>query len=280
MTQKLAVAPKKPLSVWWFVPAAVLTLVPVVHTVLTLGGRDEFWPLMSVYLSFFALAAVSWFLYRIIFRQRAEVVDGNTAQNAALTQIRRYNWGKSWILIVWLTAVFDIVFWLTGFDSAAVLLLTVAYTVLLLAFAMQTEFKTRKMQQKLTAESGRAVYTDDDDKWLFGMFYNNPNDEHLMVNKRTGIGMTMNMAKAPAKILMGFVVLVLLSMPLIGLFIMHEGSTPVGLALDGTQLLALHTGTVYALDISDIESAYLRTRCRPAASDQRHGYGYRPEGEF
>jgi uncharacterized membrane protein len=254
---KLASAPKKPLSVLWFVPAAAITLVPVIHSIIALRGHDEFWPLMSVYLSFFALAAVSWFLYKVVFRQKAEVVDGNTAQNAMLTQIRRYNWGKSWILIIWLTAVFDIVFWLSGFDSAAVLLLTVAYTVLLMAFVLHTEFKTRRMQQKLTQESGRAVYTDDDDKWLFGMFYNNPNDEHLMVNKRTGIGMTMNMAKAPAKILMGFVVLVLLSMPLIGLFIMHEGSTPVGLTFDGTQLAAHHTGKVYDLDISDIESAYL-----------------------
>ncbi len=254
---KLASAPKKPLSVWWFVPAAVITLVPVIHSIIALRDRDEFWPLMSVYLSFFALAAVSWFLYRVVFRQKAEVVDGNTAQNAALTQVRRYNWGKSWILIVWLTAVFDIIFWLTGFDSAAVILLTVAYTILLMAFVLQTEFKTRKMQYKLTEQSGKTVYTDDDDKWLLGMLYYNPNDTHIMVNKRTGIGTTMNMAKAPGKILMVFVVLVLLSMPLIGLWLMREESTPVSLTVDGTQLVAVHTGKVYTLDIAEMGDAYL-----------------------
>ncbi len=253
----LAMAPKKALSVWWFVPTAAITLVPVIHTLLVLRGCDEFWPLMSVYLSFFALAAASWFLYRVIFRQKAEVVDGNTAQNAALTQIRRYNWGKSWLLIVWLTAFFDISFWLSGFDSPAVFLLTVVYSILFLVLIMLTEFKTRKMQQKLTAESGRDVYTDDDDKWLFGMLYNNPNDEHFMVNNRTGIGMTMNMAKTPVKILMGFVVLILLSLPFIGLRLMREESTPVSLSLDGTQLLAVHTGKVYEVDIDDIAAAYL-----------------------
>lgn len=252
---KLAVTRKKPISVWWFISAVVVSLLPVIHTIVTLRGHDEFWPMLIVYLSFFALCAASWFLYKTIFRQRAEVVDGNTAVSAALTQIRRYNWGKTWILITWLTAIFVIAFWLAGFNSAAFIILTVAYTTVLLAFVMQAEFKTRKMQQKLTAESGKDVYTDDDDKWLFGMFYNNTNDEHNFVSKRTGIGLTMNLAKAPGKILIVFTVLILLSMPGIGIWLMQEESAAVSLSVTGTQLTASHTGTVYDLDIGSITVA-------------------------
>jgi uncharacterized membrane protein len=254
---KLAAAPKKTISVWWFVPTIVISIIPVIHTLVTLRGRDEFWPLLSVYLSFFVMTAVFYFLYRVIFRQKAEVVDENTSMNAALTQIRRYNWGKSWILIAWLTAVFDISFWLLGFNPAAVIVLTVAYSAVLLVFVMLAEFKTRKMQQKLTSESGRAVYTDDDDWWLFGMFYNNPNDSHIMINSRTGMGMTMNLARAPGKLMIVFTALLLLCMPAVGLWMMHAESTPVSLTLNGTQLAAAHTGTVYTLDIGDITSAEL-----------------------
>lgn len=253
----LAVAPKKKLSPWWFVPAAAITLVPVAHTLVTLRGHDAFWPMITVYLTFFVLTAVLYFLYGIIFRQRAEVVDANTPINAALTQVRRYNWGKSFLLIAWLTAAFDLLLWVFGFDSLAVVLLSVIYSLVLIILLMQAEFKTRKMQQKLTAESGVSVYTDDDDKWLLGMFYYNKNDAHFMINKRTGIGTTMNLARAPGKILIVFTALILLSMPLIGVWMMGEESAAVLLQFDGTMLTASHSGTVYTLDIADIASAEL-----------------------
>jgi hypothetical protein len=122
---------------------------------------------------------------------------------------------------------------------------------------MQAEFKTRKMQQKLTEQSGLSVYTDEDDKWLLGMFYNNKNDAHFIVNKRTGIGTTLNLARAPGKVLIVFTALILLTMPAIGIWMMREESATVSLSVDGTKLIATHTGPVYTLDIKDIESAYL-----------------------
>jgi hypothetical protein len=90
-----------------------------------------------------------------------------------------------------------------------------------------------------------------------GMFYYNPNDSHTMVNRRTGMGTTLNMAKTPAKVLMGFTALVLLSIPATGLFIIHEGKTPVRLEHSGESITAIHTRTVYTIDFSDIHTAYL-----------------------
>jgi hypothetical protein len=253
----LAAAPKKTLSVWIFIPTIVITLIPVVHTVITRQGLDEFWPLLIVYLTFAVLSVGFYFMYRIIFHQKAEVIGENAAVNASLTQMRRYNWGKSWIIIAWLTAVFDFIFWLTGFNTAAILILTVSYSVVLLILVMRVEFKTRKMQQKLSESSGKAVYTDDDDKWLLGMFYNNPNDSHYLINKRTGVGTTMNLAKAPGKILIVFTVLIFLSMPCIGIWMMREESASVNLEVTDTQLIASHTGTVYKLNLADVRSVGL-----------------------
>ena len=56
----------------------------------------------------------------------------------------------------------------------------------------------------------------EDDYWMWGFIYNNPNDNHLMVNYRVGIGMSVNIAKPAGKILMGFAALSIALMPFIG----------------------------------------------------------------
>jgi uncharacterized membrane protein len=180
---KLALTPKKTLSVWLFIPPVILSLIPVVHTALSQREGDAFWPLLTVYLSFAALTVVFYFLYRILFHQKAEVVDDNTSINAALTQVRRFNWGKCWLLVTWLTGVFSLVVWMFPENGLAILIAAVAYSAATIVFVLSAEFKTRRLQQKLTEGSGRSVYTDDDEHWIFGMLYNNPNDRHFIVNR-------------------------------------------------------------------------------------------------
>ena len=254
---KIAVTPKKLLSAWVFIPAFLLTLAPVIHTLATQRGRDEFWPMLCVYATMSVMIAVYYWLYRIINRQRAEVVDGNTPLSAALTQVRRYNWNKSWVWIVWLTSLFDLAMWLLYESAVAVILLAVAYSAALLAAVLRAEFKTRRMQQRLTGESGSELYTDDDDKWLLGLAYYNRNDIHAIVNRRTGIGMTLNLARVPGRIVIVFTALILLSMPLVGVLMMRSEFTPVSLRTDGNQIIAMHTRDEYKIDIDSVTSAYL-----------------------
>ena len=70
-------------------------------------------------------------------------------------------------------------------------------------------------------KSKNAVYCvdDDDDNWILGTFYNNPNDPSLFVQKRFGVGWTINIGSKKGKILffsplliLVFVVIVALNM--------------------------------------------------------------------
>ena len=56
---------------------------------------------------------------------------------------------------------------------------------------------------KLPSKSKTAVYSvdDDDSNWIFGTFYNNPNDPSLFVQKRFGVGWTINIGSMKGKIL-------------------------------------------------------------------------------
>ena len=46
---KTAIQPKKQLSIWVFIPAFVLSLVPVVSSLLELRGQEELWPMLLTY---------------------------------------------------------------------------------------------------------------------------------------------------------------------------------------------------------------------------------------
>lgn len=56
---------------------------------------------------------------------------------------------------------------------------------------------------KSPSKSKNAVYSvdDDDNNWLLGTFYNNPNDPSLFVQKRFGVGWTINIGSTKGKIL-------------------------------------------------------------------------------
>ncbi len=60
-----------------------------------------------------------------------------------------------------------------------------------------------------TAMGNNASY-DDDGKWLWGMFYYNPNDPATLVPKKVGIGYTINVATTAGKIFIAVILLIIL----------------------------------------------------------------------
>ena len=51
---------------------------------------------------------------------------------------------------------------------------------------------------------------DDDDNWILGMFYYNPNDTRLNVEKRFGYGGTVNIAHPAGKVIMIIIAILLI----------------------------------------------------------------------
>lgn len=199
-----------------------------------------------------------WLGYRYLYRNKMEIVDENIAVTEALTRIRHRNWGKVWMLTTWFLAainVFNMLF-LKGAEIIAIcgfVFLVVAFMI----FVFRIEFSTRRLQEKLTEESGVDFYVDEDDKWIWGMFYYNPQDSRLIINSRTGINTTVNMAKPAGKIFMGLTVLLLLGMPFLGLWMDKLESTPVQLELRDEVVVAIHTGEEYEISIDDIAKVEL-----------------------
>ena len=199
--------------------------------------------------------ALFWILYRFAIRRKAEVVDGNADWTAALTRLRRQAWRRVWLWGAWFMALLT---WCMVFYETQPLMCIIgiaAMTILFTAAVLWQEFRLRGLQARLTAESGKDFYVDEDDKWIWGMFYYNPHDDNFMVNARVGINTTVNMAKKPAKVLMGFVAVLLLLMPLFGVWIMAEERMPVEVSVEQQMLEARHAGSRYEIPLADIQSA-------------------------
>ncbi|MBR4513898.1 MAG: hypothetical protein IKO61_03330 [Lachnospiraceae bacterium] len=65
-------------------------------------------------------------------------------------------------------------------------------------------FKAAKIEEWYKKDT--TIVVDDDDKWIFGLFYYDKNNKRLNVEKRVGIGSTINMAHPVGKVLGVFIV--------------------------------------------------------------------------
>ena len=241
-----AIPEQKWLSPWAFVPALILSLLPLVF--------DRSFAIM--YWIDSALIVCFWLSYRYLFRNKAEIVDDNTTVTAALTRIRRNQWGKMWLLCAYSMAGINWLAYLTMYSPAAMTIGIVVFMAVLLGAAMYVEFQTRRLQEKLTADSGKGFYVDDDDKWLGGLVYYNPNDSRTIINDRVGTNSSVNLAKPGGKVLFALTALIIVTLPLWGLLL---GNSEIKTEIGADSILIKGGMHAYSISIDDVTNAELLT---------------------
>lgn len=231
------------ISPWAFLPAVILAVFPALFDRATL----------ILYLIDGLLVGFMWFCYRFLYRNKSEMVDSNTTVTAALTRIRRNLWGKMWLICAYAMAVLSWLGYLTMYSPVAMTIGIVCFTAVLLAATLYVEFHARKLQETLTADSGKDNYVDDDDKWLGGLVYYNPNDDRLMINNRIGLNSSVNLAKPAGKLLYGLLAVVIVTMPFWGLVMGGTGIettlSPETVTIKG----GLHKYTIDTASVTEVE---------------------------
>ncbi len=235
------------LSPWLFAPPVVLCLLPL------LFDRDY----AGVYGIFAGSCLLFWFGYRYLYRNKAEMVDDNAELTKALSQIRKYNWGKMWLITAYFMAACCVVMALAFRVEWLGILLTVGLAVLLCAAALRIELRTRRLQETLTKNSGASWYLDEDDRWIGGLLYYNPDDSRVIVNARIGINTTVNVARTSGKIIMGLVALLILGLPALGVAIDRIGTQEIAIQIEESSVVAKAGGTTYTVAVEDIDEITL-----------------------
>ena len=238
----------KPIKTGWFVPPMILSILPVISVLV--DELDPAWSLLLQVNAYMCLGitAGSLVFHGLIFRQKPDVVDDNIDRTAALTRVRRYNWTKTWLLMAWLTGLYSVAVWIG--QGNGYLAITVIYSALIVLVALVTEFAVRRAQHRLNGNTMPVV--DEDDYWIWGQFYYNPNDKKAFVNERVGMGMSTNFATPAGKAMAVFTIVVLVGLlPLCG-WLVAEEMTPITLGYTEDVVIARHSGTTYEIPMDDV----------------------------
>ena len=138
------------------------------------------------------------------------------------------------------------------------MLLTVILALAVCAAAIALELRVRRVQEKLTASSGEGFYVDEDDKWLWGQVYYDPDDSRTIVNARTGVNTTVNLARPGGKAVAALTLaLLFVALPLLGVYVDMMSAAPLPLKIEDGALVAANYGTRYEMPLDEIADAEL-----------------------
>lgn len=178
----------------WFLPSLAAALV-----FLLLGFGEQ----VNLFLGAAAVLGVMvyYFLYILTTRERARAYSEDTEINMAVTRTSIRYWSICWAALA-AVHVFDMIIMLIAIRNNNEMLSiigVVSMVLVSLAAIFLTHGKIRSSQERLLAGSQSSICVDEDYYWRGG-FYNNPNDSRVLVDKRIGIGQTVNLGTRTGKL--------------------------------------------------------------------------------
>lgn len=281
---KVTLEEPNPLSKYWFLPAILLTCIPIIIDLCTLTNKDSNLLSLATTSLVGLVTFLCPFLFHIAYRTKQEIVSQDSLRNQTLTRIRRYNFGKCFIGLSYTNAVYTILFWLyiNHYIDSIILFLTITllYTFFLLWWVLRAEFKVRLAQQQFSIQSEDSLTTDEDSYWIYGLLYYNPNDKHLIVQKRVGLGTDMNYAKPAGKVLAVIIALVILAMPISAIGLIQSEFSPLLLTIDEDSITAKHFHTTYDIDFDDIKTVETWDELPDISKDNGTGFSTLCKGTY
>ncbi|MEK3981830.1 DUF5808 domain-containing protein [Paenibacillus sp. FSL K6-3166] len=201
MDTKLSLLKKKmSLSLYWYIiPALIATLsfmIPVpeenIEIVRMAGGTALG---LTV---FFCIIAISF------NRMKTKIYTNNSETNILLNQANRRYWSLLWFGMAIINSCIAVisVFALSLNGAASTIVWSLGiflFSVIPVTGIFYVHHKLKKLEAALLNGDHEILYTDDDEYWINGTTYNNPNDRSVMVPKRLGIGTTINIGTKTGK---------------------------------------------------------------------------------
>lgn len=201
MDTKLSLLKKKmSLSLYWYIiPALIAALSFMI-------------PVPEDSIEIFRMAGgtalgltVFFFIIAISFnRMKPKVYTDNTELNIQLNQANRRYWSLLWCGMAIINSCIAVItayaISLNGAASTIVWGLGIFFFSFIPVIGIfYVHNKLKQFEAMLLKGEHEVLYTDDDEYWIHGTTYNNPNDRSVMVPKRLGIGTTINIGTKTGK---------------------------------------------------------------------------------
>lgn len=194
-------------------------------------------------------------------RQRTAVVSYNSEVNINYARAKKQIWNRLWLTCAWINTAFTIftAFAMRNDDFSVIWLLlgTIGYMAVTLAGLLFAVRKVNRLEGRYEKKIDPLLNEDDDDCWIWGMFYYNKADKRTLLEPRIGYGTTTNMATPIGRGLTIFGAVAILSIPILCIWMIFIEFTPLKLKVQENYLVAEQLKTDYRIAVADITALEL-----------------------
>ena len=232
----------------------------------------------------FLLIGIAMIPIGVMFdRFRNEVISDDSDINANYSRAKKKNWADTNTFLVWVNTAFIAFSFgaMIFFDiEKATLVMTAIYMFLLLCgiglFVKRNLIIEKRYRQKT------SIDVDDDDYWILGSIYYNPDDKRLNVEKRAGVGATINMAHPVGKIIGVVAILVVLLSLVMLIWIAIISKTPISLMYRDGKIICHQMSDDYIIPEDSVEDIVLLSGSGELKLSRKSGYSMDPvyKGNF
>lgn len=185
---------KMPVSVLWFIPSFIISLIQIVIVFTNIKGYGA--PLGIAASNALIGNIIFLVMYKIYSKGKTEVISEDTSANIAYNTVFKRTWTMGTIIaatVQSLGMLFMFILFLNNINSTILFVLSVIIpSSIILIGIFYINNNIRAEQGKILNTCTNPIYTDNDEFWSKGV-YNNPNDRSVTVEDRTGYGITYNL---------------------------------------------------------------------------------------
>lgn len=254
---------KMPISKYWF-------LIPIFLTIFLFGiwiQKDRNAAVGIISITNMLITTLFLVLYHIISHTKLTVYSENSEVNYTINRMIRREWTKCILFSAITETIGNIVLcWYLIkiqktkefiFDSKSIFLIIVVMINIMISIflILRTYYKIRTVKNQLLCAQEQVIQADDDIYWIEG-YYKNPDDPHVLVEKRVGFGWTVNMATVAGKLSDLFLLGILFFIIGLGIYMLQYDLAEINLSIEQEEVkieAASYNYTFLKQDIEQVE---------------------------
>jgi Predicted membrane protein len=210
-------------------------------------------------------------------KMRNEVISDDSDINANYNRAKKKNWADTNSFMVWInTAFIAISFPLMVLFNSEMIYMIMVIIYMLLLFVGIGLFIKRNLAIEKRYRRETSIEVDDDDCWILGSIYYNPEDKRLNVEKRAGVGATINMAHPVGKFIGAVAVLAIIGTFIVLIWVAILSKTPISVRVEDGKLICHQMKDDYVIPVDSIEEVTLGEGSRNLKMSRISGYDIEP----
>lgn len=200
-TEVTRVKNKMPVSILWFIPSIIISLIPIA----IIFKRINIYGYLGISACNALIANIIFIImYKIYSKGKSEVISEDSKINIAYNTIFKRNWTAGTVIAAMIQSISMLFMFLLLINSSnseiLFILAIVVPVILIIGGIFFINNKINKEQSEILKNCEKVIYTDNDEYWSKGV-YNNPNDGTVSVPDRTGYGMTYNLGTKKGRLI-------------------------------------------------------------------------------